>query len=208
LVICFSQVQEANAGAVTYSDGRPFSFAFGVPQWDSNAYPGYTLTSISIDFDVDITVSCSFYNFNSSPETLVYSASGLARVTLPNSQQLIASAPLQTTSIVLPPSGGGLLVSISLPASASLVYTSSTDFEEFIGDGYLSMDNSAIATGQGFGPGIVASALQDQISGGANLSVRYEWAAVPEPSTALLGIIGLFVVCFVARSSRHRRSRC
>jgi hypothetical protein len=193
LLTFVSQPRVAVAGTVTYSDGRPFGFGFGIPQWDSTAYPGQTLSSVAIEIEAEITVGGGFFNSNSYPETVVYSASGSARVMLPNSQQLIASAPLQTTSTVLSP--GVSLVNISLQVSASLIYTDSAVISAFIGDGYLSpMDNSAFALGSGAGPGISPTALQNQVSGGSSLSVTYEWAAVPEPPTAALLAVGLTVL--------------
>jgi uncharacterized repeat protein (TIGR03803 family) len=201
LVICGALCPQVHAGSVTYNDGRPYEFlpaSLLIPQWDQAAYPGQTLSSVTVGFYFEGTAGANVPNLSGATALVFYSASGSASLTLPHSQQMVASAPTQFASAEVPAFSSAYL-SVWLEASEALTYTNPIDLEAFTGVGSVSMLASVSINASAEPPFGVS-----KLDGGAGVSVTYEWTPVPEPPSVALGLAGITILGIA--SCRCRRT--
>src|SRR4051812_29752140 len=113
IVVFVALVGMAHGSSVTYTDSQGgFAQSGGfldgvnlvVPQWNPASNPVQILNSVTIEFDSSFDVT-TFYSTFAPPAEANFFASGSARLSLPNSQVLLADAPFQ--SWIVPQFNGG-----------------------------------------------------------------------------------------------------
>jgi hypothetical protein len=214
LLISLAASSAAHAASVSYN--APYGFplspgnqAVNLPQWDPALFPGQVLVSVQLTLDATIGANVTAENDSAIAGNMGVNLTGLAQAT---------SGSLSATAAILQ-SAGPVAVAASDGNAGSgpdfndfgMISGNDSDSDTiFAGLGaYIGNGNFATnVTGNG---GFAVSGVSDstiQVSSfAANglVTVTYEYAAVPEPSSVVLGVFGAFGLALAGW--RRRRTR-
>lgn len=214
LVSLLSLAVTAAAQAASVSYNAPFGFSLSpgsqvvnLPQWDPAAFPGQVLVGVTLEIDATIGANVTAENDSATGGSMGVSLTGIASAT---------AGSLSATASILQNAGP---VAVS---GTDGVGGAGPDFNDF---GLISgndSDTDSIFAGMGayvgngnfaanvFGSGgFAVSGVSDstiQVSGFATngqVTVTYEYAAVPEPASLALSAIGAVGLALVGWRRRR-----
>ena len=203
----------ANAATVLYNSNvisntsTNWSNALNFTKFDSTLG---TLTSIKITLSGDLFGNARAESLDNSTTTVTLNLGAVIKLTRPDNSTIVISAPGISNSfnaasfdgiIDFGGTSGASFAEISTSLVNSVTLTLAGDLALFTGIGSLAAPTTAIGNSQATGSGNLVSSFQTQA--GAFGSVEYTFnAAVPEPQSWALMLVGFGAVGFAARRRR------
>lgn len=157
-----------------------------------------TLTSVKFDLYANVAGSVTLTNYNDDEATVPVKLSVDAWLQRPDLSTLVLySAPLINQNATIAGGLGSVTLSNSYTASGSSTFSGAGDLGLFTGPGSVSTKFSATAYTEANGDGIEAD-FSTTAGGYGQVTYTYT-AAVPEPETYGMLLLGLGMLAFVAK---------
>lgn len=198
------------AGATTVQYG-PYAVPLSTTNWSSSVWlqmfdPALgTLNSITFGLDGHAEGTAKFESLDAGPATVTMDLSAVLKLQRPDNTDLVVTIPVAHTvdnatafdgTIDFGGTSGKTYTGLSADKSETATTSTAADKALFTGTGLIQLPS--VATGASTGSGAGNLILQFNTLASSSAWVRYDYTAVPEPSSLLalmsgLGLMGLAI---------------